>query len=70
MSETTTKEKAEAALDSALESGVAISEGNLSVTRAGVNDAIRAIDHEEKKAAERTGRRPLFRGINLGGMGY
>jgi hypothetical protein len=68
MPDDTTADKAQASLDAALSQGVSISEGNLSVTRASVRDALAVLDREEDKTATRAGRRPLFRGFNLSGM--
>jgi hypothetical protein len=61
-----TATKAEASLQSALDSGQSISEGNLSVQKTPARDAYDILRMESDRAAQKTGRRPLFRGINMG----
>ena len=70
MPDETTADKAKASVDATLEQGVSITEGNLSVSRVNPRDAYAIAESEEKKEIERAGRRPLFRGINMAGMGY
>lgn len=70
MPDQTTAEKAKASLDASLDQGASISEGNLSVSRVNARDAYEIAKASKDEAAQKKGRRPLFRGINMGGMGY
>jgi len=66
MSETIEK-KAKESINEAFESGQSVSVEGMSRSAVSVKDAHQILVHEESRTAAKTGRRPLFRGINLGG---
>jgi hypothetical protein len=65
----TTQEKAAAAVDSALAEGQSASQGDISHSKTPASSAYSILQQERERAAAVSGRRPLFRGINLSGMG-
>ena len=62
------KAAAEAAAEQILKGGQSVSQGDMSVAQAPLPAIKAIIDHEEDKAARKTGLRPLFRNINIGGV--
>ena len=62
------KAAAEAAAEQILKGGQSVSQGDMSVSQAPLSVVKAILDHEEDKAARKTGLRPLFRNINLGGV--
>ena len=68
MSEESIKDQAEDSIGETLSSGQSVSQGDMSVNRAPLRDALNILREEENRAARKKGRRPLFRGINLGGI--
>ena len=61
--------KAEAAVESALDNGQSSSIGDISHSKTPALSAYEILKQERDRAAQAAGRRPLFRGINLGVMG-
>ena len=68
MSEESIKDQAEDSIGETLSSGQSVSQGDMSVNRAPLRDALNILREEENRAARKKGRRPLFRGINMGGI--
>ena len=62
------KTKAEASIESILEGGQSITQGDMQVSRASLRDAHAIVKDEEDRLARTSGRRPLFRGINISGI--
>ena len=65
----TTQEKAASAVDSALSEGQSSSIGDISNAKTPASSAYSILQAERDRAAQIAGRRPLFRGFNLGNMG-
>ena len=59
---------AAAAVESVLTGGQSVTQGDMSVSKASLRDAHAVLMHEEQRQSRKTGRRPLFRGMNLGGI--
>lgn len=68
MSDTTLKTKAQTAIERTLDGGQSITQGDMQVSQASLASAHAVLVHEEQRLAKKSGRRPLFRGINLSGM--
>ena len=62
------KTKAEASIESILDGGQSITQGDMQVSRASLRDAHAIVKEEEDRLARTSGRRPLFRGINISGI--
>lgn len=60
--------KAAESIESTLEGGESVSQGEMSVRKASIRDAHAVMVYEEERSSRRSGRRPLFRGINLSGV--
>lgn len=69
MADETTAEKASTAVDSALENGQSQTIGDISSSATPARDAYSILQSERDKAAQKNGRRPLFRGILISTMG-
>jgi hypothetical protein len=65
MAEKTIAEIAAEAVEGTLEKGQSVATDGMSKTRANLRDAYAVMTAEADRAAARTGRRPLLRGINL-----
>lgn len=65
----TTATVASAAVDSALSKGQSSSIGDISHSKTPASSAYSILEKERDRAAQVSGRRPLFRGINLSVMG-
>lgn len=68
MSDKSIQDHAEDSIGETLSSGQSVSQGDMSVNRAPLRDALNILREEENRAARKKGRRPLFRGINMGGI--
>jgi hypothetical protein len=55
-------------LTAALTGGQEKSIGDVSIRRVDAMDAYEIMERERSHAARRSGKRPLFRGVNLGGL--
>jgi hypothetical protein len=60
--------KAKESIESTLEGGQSISQGDMSVSKASLRDAHAVLVEEDTRRAARSGRRPMFRGINMSGV--
>jgi hypothetical protein len=60
--------KAAQSVEATLEGGQSVSQGDMQVSKASLKDAHAIMVHEDVRTAGRTGRRPLFRGINMSGV--
>jgi len=65
----TIQDKAESAVNKVLDVGQTMSDGTMSASLANLRDAHAVLTDEQNRAARKRGRRPLFRGINLSGVG-
>ena len=63
-----TVEAARASVESTLAEGQSLTQGDMSVAKAPLRDAHAILVEEEARAGRRSGRRPLFRGINISGV--
>lgn len=68
MTETAIETKAKSAIESVLDGGQSITQGDLQVSRASIAATHAILVHEEQRAAAKSGRRPLFRGFNISGI--
>ena len=68
MPDETIKEKAEASVEAVLDEGQSVTQGDMSVSRANLRDAHAILTMEDDRTARRTGRRPLFRNIDISGV--
>jgi hypothetical protein len=68
MAETTIAEKAQASVETTLSGGQSATVDGMSQTQASLRDAHAIMVSEEQRLAGKSGRRPLFRGINLSGV--
>jgi hypothetical protein len=68
MATETTSDKAEASVNAVLDGGQSVTQGDMSVSKAALRDAHAILKDEQDRTAQRSGRRPLFRGINLSGV--
>ena len=68
MPETTVKEQAEQAVKDVLSGAQSSTMGDMSASQASLKVAHNISVFEDDRTARRTGRRPLFRGINLAGV--
>ena len=64
----TTEEKAEAAVEAVLDGGQASTIGDVSIQKTPASAAYSILQAERDAGAQKAGRRPLFRGVNMGGM--
>lgn len=65
----TTEDIASAAVESALTEGQSSSIGDISHSKTPASSAYSILEKERDRAAQLSGRRPLFRGFNLSRMG-
>lgn len=68
MAEEDIKQKADQSIQDSLESGASVSQGDMSVSRVSIKDALEIKNQAEDLAARKAGRRPLFRSFNLSGV--
>ena len=68
MADETIKEIAEQSVKDTLEAGQSIQQGDMNTSRASLKDAHAVAIDEEGRSARKTGRRPLFRNLNISGM--
>lgn len=64
----TIRDKANTAIESTLDSGQSIAQGDMQVSKANLRDAYQVLKDQEDRNAQKAGRRPLFRNINMNGM--
>ena len=64
----TIQEQAQESVESTLASGQSVSVDGMSVSKASLKDAHSIMVHEDDRQARRSGRRPLFRGLNISGV--
>jgi len=62
------KDIAQGSVEDTLANGQSVSVENMSKSNASLREAHAIMVHEDDRAARKTGRRPLFRGINLSGV--
>jgi hypothetical protein len=68
MPESDLETKAKDAIESILEGGQSVTQGDLQVSKASLAATHAILVHEEQRQASKSGRRPLFRGINISGI--
>ncbi len=68
MTEKDIRTKAQESVEATLEGGQSVSQGDMSVSKASLKSAHDIMVEEDDRAARRSGRRPLFRGINISGV--
>lgn len=62
------KNKAEENIEAVLDGGQSITQGDMQVSKGSLKDSYMILRDEEARSAQRGGRRPLLRNINLGNM--
>jgi len=68
MADETISDKAKTAVEKTLDSGQSFTLGDMSVSQPAVAASHDVYKDELDRAARKSGRRPLFRGINLSGV--
>ena len=68
MADETTEQKAESALNDALDNGQSHTMGDISESKTPASAAYAILKQERERSAMADGRRHLFRGIDLGSM--
>jgi hypothetical protein len=69
MTDESVRDAAEVAVEKILEQGQSISQGDMQVSRASLRDAHAIMRDEDDRTAQKSGRRPLFRNLNISTVG-